>query len=55
MKSAQCLKYDPLMNQFVCNWKLAKSPTGSAAITVAISYPGSTVTTRLSEVITITR
>lgn len=54
-KAAQCLKYDPLMDQFIYNWKLAKSPTGTATITVAISYPGSTVTTQLSEAITITR
>ena len=54
-KAAQCLKYDALTDQFIYNWKLAKSPTGSATIVVAISYPGSTVTTRLSVPIMITR
>jgi hypothetical protein len=54
-KAAQCMKYDPQTDQFIYNWKLAKSPTGAATITVTISYPGSAVTTRLSEVITIIR
>ena len=53
--SSQCLKYDPLMDQFVYIWKLRKTGTGSATITLSISYPPSTVVTQLSEVITITR
>jgi hypothetical protein len=53
--SSLCLKYDPLMDQFVYTWKLRKTGTGSATITLSISYPPSTVVTQLSEVITITR
>lgn len=53
-KSAQCMKYDPLTDQFVYTWKLAKSPTGTDTIAVAVSYPGTTITTVLSETIQIT-
>ena len=53
-QAAQCMKYDAAMDQFVYTWKLAKRGTGTATITVTISYANSTVTTQLSEQITIT-
>jgi len=54
-KTAQCLKYDPLMDQFIYAWKLDKNGTGTETIRVSISYPGSSVVTRLAEAIIITR
>ena len=51
----QCLKYDPLMHQFIFNWKLAKSPLGAETIQVTVSYPGSTDSTVLSTTITIVK
>ena len=55
IKSPQCLKYDPATDQFIFNWKLAKQPLGAATISVVVSYPGSTVTTTISESIEIIR
>lgn len=52
-KTAQCLKYDARADQFIYNWKLAKTGTGMAAISVSISYPGSTTKTILTEQIEI--
>ena len=54
-KAPQCLKYDPLMDQFIYAWKLGRNGTGSATISVSISYPPSSVVTQLSESITIIR
>ncbi|HSO29130.1 MAG TPA: choice-of-anchor Q domain-containing protein [Candidatus Sulfomarinibacteraceae bacterium] len=54
-KGPECVKYDILKDQFVYNWKLGRNGTGTATITVSISYPGTTVTTRLEWPITITR
>ena len=54
-KQAQCLKYDPLTDQFVFNWKIEKRPLGSATISVSIAYAGTTTTTSLSEQVTIVR
>jgi hypothetical protein len=54
-KADQCMKYAPNHDQFVFNWKIAKRGTGEATVTVTVSYPGSTGTTRLSGVILITR
>jgi hypothetical protein len=54
-RSPQCLRYDPLTQQFIYNWKLGKQPLGAVTITVTISYPGTTFTTTLSEGITITK
>jgi hypothetical protein len=53
--ASQCLKYDLLTHQFVFNWKLAKSPTGSDVIQVAVRYEGTTATTSRSEAITISK
>ena len=53
-QSAQCMKYDADMDQFVFTWKLAKRGTGTATIAVTVGYAGSTVTTQLTEQITIT-
>ena len=50
-----CLKYDAGKDQFVYTWKLKPQGTGSATISVTVSYPGSTVTTTLSIPIVITR
>lgn len=54
-QAAQCVKYDPLTDQFVSNWKVGKGAIGEATIVVSVSYPVTQVTTRLSESITITR
>ena len=54
-KPAECMKYDPVKDQFVSGWKLAKSGTGAATITVAIGYPGTTSTTQKALAITITK
>jgi CSLREA domain-containing protein len=53
-KPSQCMKYDALKDQFIYNWKLGKHGTGQATIVVRISYPDTSVTTQLSESITIT-
>jgi hypothetical protein len=53
--SAQCLRYDATHDQFVFSWKLGKQPPGPVTISVTVSYPGTTMTTDLSEQITITR
>ncbi len=53
--SVQCLKYDSASDQFQFNWKLKKSPLGTATIAVTVSYPGSSIKTVLSEPIVITR
>jgi hypothetical protein len=52
--SGKCLTYDPATDEFHYNWKIRKGGTGSATITVSISYAGSATVTMLSEVITIT-
>ena len=44
-----------LQARFVYAWKLGKNGTGPATIAVSISYPGSSVVTRLSESIVIIR
>ncbi len=54
-KAPQCVKYDSDKDQFVYNWKLAKSGTGDATIMVSVSYPGTTSTTQKTEQIIITR
>ncbi|HET6168099.1 MAG TPA: PxKF domain-containing protein, partial [Marmoricola sp.] len=54
-QSAQCLRYDAANDQFVFNWKVGKQPLGLATLTVAVSYPGSTMTTTLSDQITIAK
>jgi hypothetical protein len=54
-KNAQCMKYDALNHQFIYNWKLGKGPLGVATITGTVSYTGTTVTTSLSESITIVK
>jgi CSLREA domain-containing protein len=51
----KCLKYDPANDQFQFNWKLRKSPLGTATITVSISYPGTSTMTQLSMAITIAK
>jgi hypothetical protein len=53
--AAQCMKYDPLMHQFVFTWKLGKSPTGPDTLQVTVSYAGTTSTTSLLETITISK
>jgi WD40 repeat protein len=53
-KAADCMKYDSASHQFIYNWKLAKSGTGAATITVSVSYGGTTTKTTISEPITIT-
>jgi hypothetical protein len=50
---AQCLRYDLGARQFVFNWKLGKQPLGAVTISAAVSYPGATLTTKLTENITI--
>lgn len=50
-----CLKYDAANDQFVYAWKLKRQGIGAATIAVAVSYPSSTVTTRLSVPIAISR
>ncbi len=52
--AATCMKYDKATDQFIYTWKLgsAFSPPDET-ITVAISYPGTTSTTTMSEPITI--
>jgi hypothetical protein len=55
VKAPQCLKYDAATDQFIFNWKLAKQPLGTATIKVIVSYPGSAVTTTISEAIEIIR
>jgi hypothetical protein len=52
---AQCLRYDSVMHQFVFNWKLGKQPPGAVTISAAVSYPGATLTTKLTENITIVK
>jgi len=54
-KGPECLRYDLANHQFVYNWKLGRTGFGSATIVVRISYADTTVTTELSEAITITR
>ena len=54
-KGPECMKYDAVMDQFVYNWRLGRNGVGAALIVVRISYPGTTVTTSLSEAITIMR
>ncbi len=54
-KTPQCLKYDVAGHQFIYPWKIEKRPAGPATITVSISYAGTTVTTGLSEQITIVK
>jgi hypothetical protein len=54
-KGPDCVKYDIVKDQFVYNWKLGRNGTGTATIAASISYPGTTVTTRLELHITITR
>jgi hypothetical protein len=54
-KAASCAEYDAKKNQFVYSWKLSKTGTGVATIAVTVSYGGTTTSTMLSEVITITR
>jgi hypothetical protein len=54
-KQPQCLKYDAVNHQFVYTWKIEKRPPGPATITVSISYAGTTLTTQLSEQITIVK
>jgi hypothetical protein len=54
-KSPQCMWYDPITNQFYYLWKLSKHPVGTAGVTLAVSYPGSALTTRLSKDIVIVR
>jgi hypothetical protein len=51
---AQCAKYDTTMHQFIYNWKLGKA-AGPATITMTVSYADTTITTRLSEPITIVK
>jgi hypothetical protein len=53
--SPKCLKYDPPKDQFVFAWKLGRRGIGMATIFVSVSYPGTSTTTVLSEVIEITR
>ena len=53
--TGKCLRYDPKMDQLVFNWKLGKNPLGTTVLKVAISYPGSSTVTTLSEAITIVR
>ena len=48
-----CMNYDAPHHQFVYSWKLAKSPTGSAAIKVQVAYPGGGTTTSTPRTITI--
>ena len=50
-----CAKYDPEKDQFVATWKLGKRGTGPATIRMSVSYPGTTVETRLTLSITIIR
>jgi hypothetical protein len=52
-RAAQCFKYDARNDQFIYNWKLAKTGTGAATIEIAISYPGSSLQTTLSQSIII--
>lgn len=52
--SASCMKYDAASDQFIFNWKLGKSGTGTATIRVTVSYAGTTATTIKSEPITVT-
>jgi hypothetical protein len=54
-KQAQCLKYDPLTDQFIFNWKIDKRPLGNATISVSIAYAGTTTTTSLAEQVTVVR
>ena len=49
-----CLKYDTKAHQFVFNWKIAQPTAGPTTIKVAVSYPGTAITTDLAETITIT-
>ena len=48
------MSYDAKGKMFQFNWKLASKGTGDATITVTITYPGTTLVTSRSEVITIT-
>ena len=54
-RTATCLKYDPATDQFLYTWALAKTPTGTAALTVTVTYPGTTTVSTKPEQITITR
>ena len=49
------MKYDPVKDQFISNWTLAKGPAGSVTITVTVSYIGTTTTTTATQQITITK
>jgi hypothetical protein len=49
-----CMSYDANGKLFQFNWKLGSKGTGDATITVTITYPGTTLVTSRSEVITIT-
>ena len=49
------LKYDPAADQFLYTWALAKDPTGTAALTVTVTHPGTTTVSTKPEQITITR
>jgi hypothetical protein len=53
-QAADCMKYDPEMDQFVFTWKLGRTGTGAATIDVAVSYPGTTTATHLTLPVTIT-
>ena len=48
-----CMKYDARKDQFVYNWKLGRQSAGPAEIVVTVSYPDTSVTTLLTEMITI--
>jgi hypothetical protein len=49
-----CPSYDSKGKMFQFNWKLGTKGTGDAALTITISYPGTTLVTTRSETITIT-
>jgi hypothetical protein len=53
LQEPACMKYDARKDQFVYNWKLGRQGTGPAEIVVTVSYPGTSVTTLLTEMITI--
>ena len=49
-----CPSYSASGKMFQFNWKLGTKGTGDAALTVTISYPGTTLVTTRSETVTIT-
>lgn len=51
--TAQCMSYSASKNVFTYAWTLAKTPTGSATITVTVTYPGTTAISTRSENVTI--